>query len=184
MGFPPRGDPRRPLHLAIRSGWLLTSGLLALGVLGLWPLLDASLRYVPTGYYQAVAFAWVSGGTYLVFALYLRTRRLWAVTGLIVLATVHSVLLLLCVAIVFYQGYMASTVSRMIVWALWDGLLLVPLGILVKAMAEFIYNLAKSYAAIRFELGTEPRGFEPIMHAQPKPAQRPIQALPLDDKTP
>jgi hypothetical protein len=180
MALPPKGDPQRPLHLAIRSGWILTGTFLVLAALSLLPLGSfANWRSVPRYWFGVIGFLWASGGVYAVFTRQLHCRRSSAITPLEVIAAVHG-----AAALVLAIRGISNVVT--ILWSLRNEggpdriayllaqAALIPLlpGLMILAFAQLIRNLCKSYEAIRLERGAEPRGFEPIMRPRPVEQER------------
>ena len=163
MPLPPRGDPRRPLHLAIRStrllgGLFVVIGLLALGLPMLYMFRGGGAG--PMAITLAVgAMAYlVPGIAYILCAIYLRRRQLWAVIVGIVLASIQ--LLLVLFGLVGIAVGLANAGSVVPVF------LFVYLGLIVLvgvALAQLIYHLARSFEAIKHPpFGEEIRGFEPL----------------------
>ena len=171
MPRPPKGDPRRPLHLAIRSTRVLGAlfvllGLAVLAVPALYALRGggsagggvilmgvASLLYL------------VPGVLYVLCAIYLRRRQLWAVIVALVLASVQLLFLaigLLGVVIGIANSRGAATSFALVYLGL--------IGLVAAALAQLIYHLARSFEAIKHPpFGAEVRGFEPL----------PVAPLPL-----
>lgn len=84
MALPPKGDPRRPLYLAIRSTRMLAIFFLLFGIFG------AAALFIPRGMSSRAQtlitiltlMAYIGpGAAYLVFSIYLKQLRFWAVVG-------------------------------------------------------------------------------------------------------
>ena len=154
-----RGDPRRPLFLAVSSCRLL-------GVLGLLVGTCAGIGMLRGGggrggvaslvsAIAALAFYGGGGAAYLVFAHFIKRRRFWAVVAALVLTTVLAVLLLIGVAV----QLVAIGSIRGVTFQFFTGLIVVELLILV-AVGQLIYHLARSFAALKIALPDEARGFD------------------------
>ena len=160
MPIPPKGDPRRPLHLAIRSMRLL-GGMLVLFatcvtiafVLRRGPMRGSS---VPAFYFIFVVFYLLPGTCFIVFSIFLARRRMWAVVASLCLASVG------CLVALGATGVMIVLIvaNRAADWGA-----MIPIGVMaliVAALGQLIYHLARSFAAVRYT-APEERGFEPIM---------------------
>lgn len=162
MVLPPRGDPRRPLHLAVWTARGLAAVFLFFGACGLVPQLY--LLAQGGGQYASVAalgivgsmFYLLPGVAYVVFAIYLRQHRFWAVVAALVLAGGQGLMFLLGTGVLTWVYFREG-----LAWAV-----LIPIalmGVVLFALAVLIYLLARSFAAIRHPpFGREERGFEPL----------------------
>ena len=179
MALPPRGDLRRPMHLAIRSMWILGGLLVALGICGTGGgLLVAQRGGLPPGMavMQMIGalFYLVPGVLYIVFALYLKQRQFWAVIAGLVLASGQLLFVLF--------GFVASLVMYFVPNSGLPPPFLIAIGVMglfALALAQLVYHLARSFQAIREPpYGKEERGFEPVgVHpawVQPAPGNQPI----------
>jgi hypothetical protein len=187
MPVPAKGDPRRPLHLAVRSTRLLGIVFIVFGLLMLL-VVPAAFRSrgaaaagppaagPPVWLGVVVAMMFMAPGVmYLVVGAFLARRKSWAVVVGIVVASVHGLFALL----VFLRNLVVepgNMVSLLIVLA-W-----------VAALAQLIYHLSQSFAAIRYESDHVQRGFEPLFHGSmtgtqpfPPPLPPPPQG-PRDDR--
>lgn len=181
MALPPRGDLRRRMHLAIRSMWVLGSLLLLIGLCGIGGSLFSLAGRSPVppgvGVMQLVGSTiyWAPGVLYVVFAVYLKRRQLWAVVGGLILASIQFLFLLtgLVVMIAIYFSPDSSLPPPF----------LIAVGVMalfVLALAQLVYYLARSFQAIREPpYGREEHGFEPVMAVsafdQPAAGNLPIQ---------
>jgi hypothetical protein len=157
MPLPPKGDPRRPLHLAIRSTRLLGGLFVVLGLFSLVPML-ISFR---GGFMRGMAVYFVVGGMmyfvpgmlYVLCSVDLRRRQVWAVIVGIVLASIQLLFVLF--------GLLGVTV----------GLANCLIPLIGVALAQLIYHLSRSFEAIKHPpFGQEAaRGFEPLPVAQTIP---------------
>jgi len=161
MALPPKGDPRRPLHLAVRSMRLLGGILLlftscmALSVgmtlIRLGPkMLTSPLMFI------GMLLYFVPGVCFFVFAHYLKRRQAWAVVASICLAGVGCLFMLIGL---FGLAVISTSQSR------GGAPMLIPAGIMLlilAALGQLIYHLARSFEAIKY-MPPEERGFEPIM---------------------
>ena len=177
MALPPRGDPRRPLMLAVSSCRLLGAIGLLLGTCAGVPLLGGMGR---RGFGPPVAWAMLSlvlllggGAAYLVFAHFVGRRRFWAVVSALVMT---SVLLLMCVV-----GLVATLVVVLVVQ---PGLRRSSFGLIgpgiyalaTLALGQLVYHLARSITALNMvPPGEVGRGFEvmPVADTDPPRPREP-----------
>ncbi len=168
MAIPPKGDPRRPLHLAIRSMWMLggVMFLFATCTIGMFTLRagrggGGGPAWTPLVYIlPTMGFYVIPGVCYFVFATYLARRQHWALVASIWLAGLQCVIAVLGIVITLL-ALITNSERRMI------GPLTV-LVLVVAALVRLIVRLTKSFEAIRIT-PPEERGFEPIM-VPPVPA--------------
>jgi hypothetical protein len=164
MAIPPRVDPRRPLHLAVASCRLLgVLGLLATTCMGvsLFMLL-ARVRLGPGGRGPNLVLAFgpfalfaAIGVAYLVFAHFIKRRQFWAVVAALVLTGLVSLLALLStVASVIAIVASGATASR----PAW--MTLGVQALVLAALGQLIYHLARSFAALKLAPPDEARGFD------------------------
>ncbi len=164
MALAPKGDPRRPLQLAIRSTRLLGImfsfiGLLVFAI----PVLAPGARSLATVVAIAVGVIYlIPGILYFVFHVFLARREKWAVIATMVVAGVHGLIGLVALAGAAMQG----NVILAFICLLW-----------VAALAQLIVHLSKSFESIRVAQEYAPRGFEPLM---PTPVQMPPSSPPGD----
>ncbi len=163
MALPPKGDPRRPLYLAIRSTRMLAIFFLLFGIFG------AAALFIPRGMSSRAQtlitiltlMAYIGpGAAYLVFSIYLKQLRFWAVVGALVLASLQ-----LAMGAIITIVIVIAAVSRPL-----NQFILMSLAIMALvgvAIAQLIYHLAKSFDAIKYISMDEQRGFEPINMAIP-----------------
>ena len=181
MALPPRGDVRRPMHLAIRSMWVLGGLLLLVGLCGLgmsfFSLAGSGPMPPRIGFLQLIgsAFYWVPGVLYIVFAVYIKRRQFWAVVGGLVLACVQLLFFLMGLAVMLVF-YFAPHSDLPLPFLIVIGLIALVAG----ALAQLAYHLARSFQAIREPpYGPDEHGFEPVMavpaFGQPAPANLPIE---------
>jgi hypothetical protein len=175
--LPPKGDPRRPLHLAVRSARVLGILFVLLGLCGTLPLMLAGGWAGPgmmTGIIGiAVLLIYFGPGIcYLVFASYLSNYRPWAVTATLVVASLHTLLVLLAFIGIVVRVLGAGGGSGMNVGV-------IPLAIallVVLAMGQMIYHLVLSYESVRhppFGRETAYQGFAPIFPTDRPPPPPP-----------
>jgi hypothetical protein len=169
--IPPEGSPTRSLHLAVQSARALAflsfgiAPILGFAILKDWPFPEADVCLV------IWVFILTSGIMYFVFAGYLKDYCIWAATGLLVLASVHGLLGFLPIGAVVFGPLRADLAPASLVLSLaW-----------IALCARFICHIFRSYAAIRFKLGTEPRGFEVIMPSGKPISAEPLPAEPVED---
>jgi hypothetical protein len=166
MALPPKGDPRRPLHLAIRSSRAFGIIFVLLGCATVVPLAltiartGFSLRLIRVfvQFASAISITFGPGLTYLVIAFYLKRRRRWAIVTGIVLASIQ--LLIASVGACFFVVFLFSEGAGM------EDFLLIPgaiLGFAILASIQFICHLINSFEAIKYVSIEEQRGFEPLM---------------------
>jgi uncharacterized membrane protein YqjE len=174
MALPPKGDPRRPLHLAIRSTRLLGGLFVLFGICGMAPAL-----YIMRGGPGPAAGLLLASGTlmylvpgllHIVFSIYLGHRKFWAVVGALVLASIQLLF------VVFGAiGVVAMTISAAGPGQPFTTIMLLLIVFVAAALAQLIYHLSKSFESIKYPpYGIEVRGFEaiPMAHAagMPPPA--------------
>jgi hypothetical protein len=159
MPLPPKGNPRRPLHLAVRSTRLLGIVFLCFGMIVMLPSLLLLRRGMgmPLMIVQFIsAMLYIGPGVlYLVCAIFLKQRQFWAVVVGIVLASIHLLFLLLGAA--FYIAVVLS--EQFNAWMLAPMVMLLAF---ILALGRLIYHLARSFEAIKYP-PDEQRGFEPLM---------------------
>ena len=163
MSLPPRGDPRRPLHLAIRSTRLLGVVLLLFGTCALAPFMYMLLS--GSGAAASMPPAWTTmmivllylgpGMLYMVLSVFLGRRQHWAVVCSLVLSSLLAIFFL-----VAFTGFAVSLLSNpqpsnVVLGAI--------ISLFALAVGQLIYHLSKSFEAIRHPpFGQEIRGFEPL----------------------
>ena len=150
MALPPRGDPRRPLHLAIRSTRLLAIIFLFLGGCLCAAVLANGRR---SSIISLPAMAML-----LFYTIYLKRRQFWAVLSSLILASIQLLFALVVAITLLIVSMIKSAHNVNFVIA---PLLL--LGIVILALAQLIYHLALSFEAIKHVPVEEQRGFEPLM---------------------
>ena len=175
MPLPPKGDPRRPLQLAVRSTRLLGGLLVLLGFCGSIPVMFVPGVRGGDPLFTAIiligaAAYFVPGMLYIVFSIYLGHRKPWAVVATIVLASIQLLFVLLGIAVL--------AVTFALPHSDLPPTALVPVGIaalLAAALAQLIYHLSKSFESIRYEpVGASDRGFEPLA-VRPATAPEPVR---------
>ncbi|HWE03278.1 MAG TPA: hypothetical protein VG326_12790 [Tepidisphaeraceae bacterium] len=174
MAIPPKGDPQRPLHLAIRSTRLLGIILVSFGLLALAPILMMARRRLGgvmisflSIYFLAAIVYLVPGAAYLVIAYFLKRRRYWAIVTGLILASIQLVLAL-CVAASFVVMWLGQGLGQGLSPPAYIGGAVVALIIL--ALTQLIYHLIKSFGSIKHVSIEEQRGFEPLIVS---PAEQP-----------
>jgi len=158
MAIPPRGDPRRPLHLAVRSTRLLGILFLLIGTL----MSSLTLRGGIPGRRGMVLTALLllfyigPGVVYLVTAIFLARRRFWAVVVGLVLASLQSLFVLFAIGSILID--IMRHPSRSVA--------MIPMVVMIfviLALAQLIYHLSRSFEAIRYAPVEDQHGFEPVM---------------------
>jgi hypothetical protein len=181
MAIPPRGDVRRPLHLAIRSCRLLGILLIVLSLCGSIGMMvgrrggatGASVAWVQFG---ALLVYLVPGLVYLVCAIYLKQRKFWAVVVALVMASLHllmgmAVMVALSVVVVMDKNMdVPARISAVV------GL------IVILAFGQLVYHLARSFEAIKHAPIEEQRGFEPLSVQPLPPAVQPPHQSNFNDR--
>jgi hypothetical protein len=179
MALPPKGDPRRPLHLAARSMRVL--GLLLLIVASCVGFSLSRMR----GIGAASGLVWIKlimigvfalyaapGVCYFIFPIYMMRRKLWAVIASIVLVSVH-----LLFALLGFSGIIFSTLMTPNQQTPVTLIPLVVIFLVIAALGQLLWHLSKSFEAIKY-MPAEEHGFEPILPAQlyvaPQVGQQPI----------
>jgi hypothetical protein len=165
MPLPPKGDPRRPLHLAIRSTRVLAAIFLLFGSCAFLPLLmTGGMRggMEVFSLISVVLFYMGPGVIYLLCSIYLQRRQFWAVLTSLILASIQLLITLAgviaFVVLVFSQSNSSFNFTIIPI---------VLLLIVILALAQLIYHLTLSFEAIKHVPIDEQRGFEPILPALP-----------------
>ena len=164
MAIPPRGDPRRPLHLAVRSTRLLGIIFLLFGSCASIPFLIRGAGSMGGGMLSAATlFVYVGpGAVYLVTAIYLKCRQFWAVVVGLAMASIQAIFVLLAVTFILIATVRQPAISFS----------LIPMAVLifiVLVLGQLIYHLARSFDAIKYAPVEEQHGFEPLMAQQVEP---------------
>ena len=171
MALPPKGDPQRPLKLAVRSTRVLGILFCALGMCGTLPMLYLGLARPAAGAgggggIARMAFVGLStilvyfgpGALYLVCAVFIARRRTWAVITAMVLAAIQ--LLFITFGMVMFVIMFLSNAGTTPTYVM-----SFPLGIMllvILALAQLEYHLSKCFEAIRLAPLDVQRGFEPL----------------------
>ena len=187
MALPPKGDPRRPLHLAIRSTRMLGIVFLLFGTCSVAPMMRTMGRAGMVGYPAflliGAAVYLAAGGAFLLFSIFLARRQFWAVVAALVVSSVVS-LIWIFAAIALVVALLANAGDIGSPPALIGGAVLL---LLIAALWQLIYHLALSFEAIKYPpFGQEVRGFEPlpVVPAQPAFMQPPIFSPPSPQPPP
>jgi hypothetical protein len=159
MAIPPRGDPRRPLHLAVRSTRVLAIIFLLFGTCASIPMLIQGALPMRGRMFLnlGVFIVYVGPGVvYFVTAIYMKRRQFWAVILALVMASIQLLFALLGISVLLIAEMRrpASSVA------------MIPAGVMIfviLALAQLIYHLALSFNAIRYTPVEEQHGFEPLM---------------------
>jgi hypothetical protein len=162
MALPPKGDPQRPLHLAIRScraagGLFFLSGLGAAASVFLNPTRKGP---PPIGAILGAIAQFGPGVAFYVLAYFLKKRHLWAVIVALVLASLAFVITLAISLVLWWAMRAAPLISPI---GRIDLILLAIIGLVLLEMGRLIYQLARSFDAIRYLPEAERRGFESIL---------------------
>ncbi|HEX4124658.1 MAG TPA: hypothetical protein VHY37_08020 [Tepidisphaeraceae bacterium] len=158
MALPAKGDPRRPLLLAIRSARIL--GIIALLFAGCVAYLSVLMMAAhvgaggPLGLAALAVLYGAGGGAFLVFASYLKQRRYWAVVACLVLSSFLLLFSVLGAAGVLFQRARGQNVSTLRLFVVF---------LAVAAFAQLVYHLCQSLEAIKYVPVEEKPGFEPVM---------------------
>jgi hypothetical protein len=150
MAIPPRGDPRRPLHLAVRSTRVLAIIFLLFGTCASIPMLIQGALPMRGRMFLnlGVFIVYVGPGVvYFVTAIYMKRRQFWAVILALVMASIQLLFALLGISVLLIAEMRrpASSVA------------MIPAGVLIFVI------LALSFNAIRYTPVEEQHGFEPLM---------------------
>jgi hypothetical protein len=174
MALPPKGDPRRPLHLAVRSMRLLGAILILFATcagvtFGLVAVRVAARGMPVWGMAFGILFYLLPGLVFIILAMYVKQRQAWAVAASICVTSVGAMVVLLGLVAVVFTGVSDPGRSPAI-WIAIGALVLI-----LAALGQLIYLLSRSFEAIRCAPPDE-RGFEPVM-AQPlaAPVQQQVQ---------
>jgi hypothetical protein len=169
MPLPRKGDPRRPLHLAVRSARVLGVLFVLLGLCGTSSMLyvgrgGPSVGAMPTVFLiGAVLFYLVPGACYLVFSTFLANYRPWAVTATLVVTALHFLLVLVAGGGTVMTFFTAPMVTPGM-WAM-AGIF----ALVLLALGQMVYHLIKSFESVRHPpFGREVReGFTPVFPTTP-----------------
>ena len=165
MAIAPKGDPRRPLQLAVRSCYLLGLIFIAISMIA-GAALFAGGRGMVQWFAMALAvlvFA-TPGVLYIVTAVFLKRGKTWAVILGIIVASLHALCALLaCVGAILDAGRSPVVAIITVLW--------------VVAMGQLIHHLAQCPAAIRADVVHQPRGFEvlPMSTRVSPPVESPVE---------
>jgi hypothetical protein len=167
MAVPPRGDPQRPLHLAIRSIRVLALLFLLVASCGFGSILAAGRRmpFIVGG--AILVFYFLPGIAYVFFAIYMKQRKFWAVVAALVLASLQCFVALIALAMSIVLTFHAGGDPSAIIG-------LVTTAFVFAALAQLVYHLAKSFESIKYVPIEMQRGFEalpvqPIVPAETSP---------------
>jgi hypothetical protein len=145
MALPPTGDPRRPLHLAIRSTRLLGVLFVLLGVIT--PLPTLRLRpdvfALPWPIVASALIHLVPGLLYLICAVLLGRRRRSALISAMGLVAVHCVMV---------SGSLAAFSALLIAQTQGTAFLVFGVSVMTLALTglgQLFYHLVKSFKAIQ-----------------------------------
>jgi hypothetical protein len=184
MALPPKGDPRRPLVLAIRSTRLFGILFLLFGLCSTLPMLMMRGRFMGmrgagSGGISLIMLAvyvvmpmlvyFGPGIAYLITSVYLGRRTGWAIVLGLVVTSIHLLMMLLAGVGV---GAMIVSVSQD---PRQSGIIMVVLAatlvcVFIAALIQLLYHLAKSFEAIKYVPPDTQYGFEPIVSAQVAPS--------------
>jgi hypothetical protein len=168
MALPPKGDPQRPLHLAVRSTRVLGILFIALGACGMLPMFYLGLARgrtpgggMPMGAMamlgiSTILFYFGPGAAYLVCSIFIARRRTWAVITAMVLAAIQLLFITFGLVALLVMFLSAGARSLGILIALAIAVLL------ILALAQLEYHLSKCFEAIRRAPIDVQRGFEPL----------------------
>lgn len=157
MSLPPRGDPDRPLMFAVRIARLLGLLLIVLGALWLIPMMFFDVAKHPMlAFFQVrgAMLALVPGGAYLTLSIGLHRRQLWSAVATIVIAGIHAGLCL-WVAMALGRSLARGEAET------WWFVVLAAVLLLVGALGQLMFFVAKALHAIRNPPIEAARGFEP-----------------------
>lgn len=155
MALPPKGDPRRPLHLAVRSTRMLAILFLCFATCIVTPIGAMRMRAPVKMNVMIVACYAIPGGVYLIFSIYMKERKFWAILASLIIASAQFILTLIATAAVAINFFLPN-----------KSIALFPLAVLIfvlAALGELIYHLALSFNAIKYVPLDQQRGFEPLM---------------------
>ena len=173
--YPPRGDPRRPIELAVNAARTLGVVSLVIGVLfgcvmGYLSSQRDGATFVAVAGIAVAAMYLVPGVLYLVFAAQLRRYKLWPAIVLLVMASLHT----LVVAFGFVGSVMGMSAADTRQSPTQNVGLLVFMGTFLVVGILLIVYLSRSLGPLRrFEVERSARGhgFQPLMPPEPQPAQ-------------
>jgi hypothetical protein len=176
MALPPKGDPRRPMYLAIRSMRLLGIIIVLFSLLMFIPVIalrgsgGAAVGFSILFIVMAMVYL-IPGLLFILCSIFLKRRQAWA----IIVGIILSSIVLLMSVFGFFAGLLQLGAGNS------SPLMLIQFTIsliFVAAFTQLIFHLSKSFESLRV-LNTEvQRGFEllPVVPiAPPVPPSSPIQ---------
>jgi hypothetical protein len=163
MAVPPKGDPQRPLHLAIRSSLVMAILSLLLGI-SLYAYAASNGGYIDPVFVVIlfVVFFAPSATYFLIFVLL--KNRLFGVTVLGILVASIQLFLSLCLAA--FLILVQVTGNRGAPIPISSAAFLVPMSavsLVFFASAHLIYRLTRAGKIIKVIPIDAGRGFEPVM---------------------
>ena len=145
MALPPKGDPQRPLALAVRSTRVLGIVFIGIGALGMLPTFTMGMRGARGATLSVAMMAVVivtttliyfgPGALYLVCSNFIARRRKWAIVTAMVLAGIQ--ILLICVGLVMVTMLYFSAAPQTRSSAVFIPLALTLLILLALAQLEY-----------------------------------------------
>ncbi len=166
MPLPPKGDPQRPLRLAVRSTRFLGILFIGLGMCGTMPMVWAGMRGGPAAGFGVMAVIVLStvliyfgpGSLYLMCSVFIARRRTWAVITALALVGIHLLFMSVGLGALLVAFFSGSSHFD-------DAFLLIPAAVVLLvliALAQLAYHLSKCFEAIRQAPLDVQRGFEPL----------------------
>ena len=158
MTLPAKNDPDRPLMLAVRVARLLGLLLVVLGGFWLTPIMFFDVAKHPTLAMFQVRGAMlplIPGAAYLMLSLSLQRRRLWAAVATIVIAGIQAGL---GFWIAMTLGISLSRSQASVGWFF----VLAAVLVLVAALGQLIFFVARALRTIRNPPVEQAPGFEPL----------------------
>jgi hypothetical protein len=163
MPIPPKGDPRRPLYLAIRSIRSLACFFFFIGAfasIAIAAMGPGRFRFVRIFHQPLFFFTVLPAAFYVLLAIYLHRRHFWAVLTSLILAALQLLLIILLMANLIIDAPMSIDATALVIPILF-------LGFCIVALIQLVYHLAGSFESIKYIPVDEQHGFDPILPALP-----------------
>jgi hypothetical protein len=160
MALPPKGDPRRPLFLAVRSMRLLGIIIILLSAVMFIPFFVLS-RSAGTGSGFSLLFLIIAlvylipGILFVLCAIFLARRQAWAIIVGLVLSSMVLLFSLFGLVAGLIRAATGTSEPFMAIQ------LIISL-VFVAAFTQLIFHLSRSFESVRYMNMDVQRGFEPL----------------------
>jgi hypothetical protein len=160
MALPPKGDPTRPMYLAIRSMRLLGIIIVLFSLLMFIPVIalrgsgGAGIGFSILFIIMALVYL-IPGLLFILCSIFLKRRQAWAIIVGIILSSIVLLMSIFGLIAGLFQMVTGNSEPFMLVQ------LIISL-IFVAAFAQLIFHLSKSFESLRVLNMSVQRGFEPL----------------------